>query len=364
MALSELPAPLVDARVDLRDFQFLPLDVVRLRDSSLTIEASGDEFRAAVLLWCAAWHQLPAASLPSSDRALSTYAGYGRNDIKGWQKVRDGALRGFIECSDGRLYHCVLAEKANESWEGKLHHRHRKECDRMKKAAQRAKIDVVFPTYDQWKANFYATNSDRWEQNSRDVPDVSTGTDLGHEAGHGKGRSEGHGGDEGGEVPDTSPAIKGQGEGQGQGLDKSSLRSDSSSAAPKPPSSDARQRSLAMAERLAAVTSDAMAAYNSIMAKPAGLLAAATEIGVDKKRKWVQRCIPIARQICIRDYNSEQITAEFWGDYFTACNADDFKSGRQKPGSSHQNWVPDFEYLTRDETMLDVFEAAVSKAAA
>ena len=39
-----------DPLIDLRDFAFLPLDVVRLRDSELVSTATGDEFRAAVHL--------------------------------------------------------------------------------------------------------------------------------------------------------------------------------------------------------------------------------------------------------------------------------------------------------------------------
>lgn len=106
--------PLTEADCDLRDFSYMPLDVVRLRDSEGAVISSGDEFRAAVLLWCASWHQVPAASLPNDDRLLANLAGFGR-DMKRWKAVREGALRGFIECSDGRLYHPVIAEKANEA---------------------------------------------------------------------------------------------------------------------------------------------------------------------------------------------------------------------------------------------------------
>jgi hypothetical protein len=81
---------------------------------SRTVLASGDAFRAAVLLWCASWHQVPAASLPTDDRLLANLAGYGR-DMAGWAEVRGDALRGFVECSDGRLYHRVVAEKALEA---------------------------------------------------------------------------------------------------------------------------------------------------------------------------------------------------------------------------------------------------------
>lgn len=110
--------PLVPPECDLRDFVFMPLDVRRLRDSSLAAMASADEFRAAVLLWCASWHQQPAASLPQDDMVLANLAGYG-HDVRAWAQVKKGALRCFIECSDGRLYHPVISQKANEAWSEK-----------------------------------------------------------------------------------------------------------------------------------------------------------------------------------------------------------------------------------------------------
>lgn len=122
-------APLVPPEVDLRDFPFLPLDVVRLRDSGLTAKATGDEFRAAVLLWCASWHQQPAASLPNDDDELANLCGYGRA-MREWTKIRKGALRGWIECSDGRLYHPTVAVKANDAWQSKQAQRARTEAAR------------------------------------------------------------------------------------------------------------------------------------------------------------------------------------------------------------------------------------------
>lgn len=370
MTESNLPSPLVDANVNLQEFQFLPLDVVRLRDSSLSIEASGDEFRAAVLLWCAAWHQVPAASLPAGDLALATYAGYGRGDVKSWLKVREGALRGFVKCSDGRLYHVVLAEKANEAWDGRLRHRHRKECDRIKKAAQRAEVKPVYPTFEEWRAHAEATGSDRWEPPSGDVPGMSPGTDQGQQQGQRVEVPEGVPG----ESPPKGTGIGDSGEGQGTGTEKNpqgSLRSPSSPAAPptQPPPGGRGGRDQAKAERLAAVTADAMAAYNAIMAKPNGLLPVATEVGIETKRANVKRCISTARQICARQhaagqYATDLITSKFWEDYFTACDADDFKSGRQTPGRGHENWTPDFEYLTRSDVMVEVFDRAATEAAA
>jgi hypothetical protein len=106
--------PLAPPDLDLRDFSYMPLEVLRLRDSEMVVLATAEEFRAAVLLWCASWHQVPASSLPSDDRLLANLAGYGR-DVESWLKVRSAALRGFVECSDGRFYHPVIAEKAVEA---------------------------------------------------------------------------------------------------------------------------------------------------------------------------------------------------------------------------------------------------------
>jgi hypothetical protein len=103
-----MTAPLTPPDCDLRDFQFMPLDVLRLRDSDLSTLSTGDEFKAAVLLWCASWHQVPAASLPADERLLARHSGAG----PAWKKVREVAMRGFVLCSDGRYYHPVVAEKA------------------------------------------------------------------------------------------------------------------------------------------------------------------------------------------------------------------------------------------------------------
>ena len=134
--MSELPEPLTPSDCDLRDFPFMPLEVRRLRDSDLAANEDPEACWAAVLLWCASWHQLPAASLPDDDRVLANLAGYGRV-VAAWRKVRAGALRGFVKCADGRLYHPVAAEKANESWISKLRRRWTTECARVRKVNQR-----------------------------------------------------------------------------------------------------------------------------------------------------------------------------------------------------------------------------------
>ncbi|MDT3454660.1 hypothetical protein ROV80_05305 [Stenotrophomonas pavanii] len=135
--------PLVSPDVDLRGMPFMPLDVARLRDSELAIMATGDEFRAAVLLWCAAWNQLPAASLPDSDQALAAYAGFGR-DVRGWLGVKSGAMRGFVLCSDGRWYHPVVADKALEAWAERQEYRAGKSNEAERKKREREWRGLAF----------------------------------------------------------------------------------------------------------------------------------------------------------------------------------------------------------------------------
>ncbi len=116
-----LPAPPVTSDCDIRGMLFMPLDVQRLRDSHLFITASGEEFKAAVALWCKSWSQVPAASLPDDDRILADYSCAGAR----WPKVKAMALHGWVRCSDGRLYHAVVAEKAAEAWAKRQEQRER-----------------------------------------------------------------------------------------------------------------------------------------------------------------------------------------------------------------------------------------------
>lgn len=163
------PEPLTPGDCDLRDFAFMPLDVARLRDSDLAALESPECCWSAVLLWCASWHQVPAASLPDDDRVLAQLAGFGRV-VKEWQRVREGALRGWIVCADGRLYHPVVAEKALDAWSAKFHQRWKSECSRIKKSNQRNGTAIVFPTLEEFLSPNYR------DPVPRDKPVMSHGT--------------------------------------------------------------------------------------------------------------------------------------------------------------------------------------------
>jgi hypothetical protein len=168
--------PLVPPEVDLRNFTYMPLDVVRLRDSDIAGVEDGEVFRAAVLAWCAAWHQVPAASLPDDDAVLARLTGYGR-DMATWRRVREaGALRGFVRCSDGRLYHPVVAEKAVEAWDkkGRQAERTRRATEA---AAERARVrreSVTDSVTDSKERRGEERN--REERDIGDVPPVSGGS--------------------------------------------------------------------------------------------------------------------------------------------------------------------------------------------
>ena len=146
-----MTTPLTPPESDLQDFPFMPLHVARLRDSDLASEESPEACWYAVLLWAASWHQLPAGSLPDNEMILTRLIGLGR-DVKTFRKHRDGALRGFVKCDDGRLYHPVVAEQVVAAWEGKLQQRWRSELARIKKANQRNGTNLPSPTFEEFIA--------------------------------------------------------------------------------------------------------------------------------------------------------------------------------------------------------------------
>ena len=196
--MPDVPRPLTPADCDLRDFQYMELDVRRLRDSEFAAGVSGEAFRAGVLLWCAAWHQVPAASLPDNDIELASLAGYGRV-LKEWRKVREQALNGFVRCSDGRLYHAVIAEKALSAFKAKEKHAYDRFLDRLRKEnkarEKEGKPQFGIPSMEQWKSGGYphgippegtadstripaenALRGNRTEQNGAETISVPDGT--------------------------------------------------------------------------------------------------------------------------------------------------------------------------------------------
>lgn len=161
-----LPEPLTPPESDLQDFAFMPLHVARLRDSDLAAEEHPEACWYAVLLWSASWHQLPAGSLPDNETVLARLCGLGR-DLKTFRKHRAGAMRGFVQCSDGRLYHPVVAEEVHKAWGQKLQQRWRTECARIKKHNQRTGEQLPQPTFEEFVAGDKSVLS---PEKGQDVP--------------------------------------------------------------------------------------------------------------------------------------------------------------------------------------------------
>ncbi|MCE1270692.1 MAG: YdaU family protein [Acinetobacter sp.] len=114
--MSNLKTPLTPKECDVSNFPFMPLDIDRLLNSETWILGDDSEKVASMTLWLKSWSQIPAASIPNNDKMLAHLSGMGSK----WKKVKEHALRGWVDGGDGRLYHPVVAEKALEAWLEKL----------------------------------------------------------------------------------------------------------------------------------------------------------------------------------------------------------------------------------------------------
>jgi len=164
--------PPIPADVDLQDFAFMPLDVARLWDSDLAMTASGEAFRGAVLLWCKAWHQIPAGSLPNNDLTLMKFAGC---DASTWQRIKADAMHGFILCDDGRFYHPVVCEKAIQAWHER--ERYRKAANKRWKNKKKLKDPSHMPCIeDACKTHMQETGTEIEKENiqKKDIPAKGT----------------------------------------------------------------------------------------------------------------------------------------------------------------------------------------------
>lgn len=115
---AELPPPLVPPGIDLRSYRYMPMFLARIFGSTFHASTNDAEWRAGVTLWWKSWWQTPAGSLPDNDVELCRLAELGTAARK-WARVRRRALHGWIKCSDGRLYHPVIAEVVFEVWKSK-----------------------------------------------------------------------------------------------------------------------------------------------------------------------------------------------------------------------------------------------------
>lgn len=122
----ELDAPPIPADIDVRNLDEFMLNVERFMASELVAISSHEAIAAALFLWCRAWKQVPAASLPDDDRVIAAFA---RLSPTRFKKLRNQIMRGFVKCSDGRWYHTVLAETALAAFRYKQSFQRKREQD-------------------------------------------------------------------------------------------------------------------------------------------------------------------------------------------------------------------------------------------
>ena len=100
--------------LDMTKAPYMPFHVHDFRDSEFVLTTNAEEFRAAIFLWAASWHQKPCGTLPSNDSMLAQMSGFGR-DIASWLAVKDGALYGFqFSQKDDRYHHPYIRLRAME----------------------------------------------------------------------------------------------------------------------------------------------------------------------------------------------------------------------------------------------------------
>jgi len=112
--IEALPQPLTPSTCDLRAMPHMPLDVTRLLNSDFIAQTDCHAFKAGMTLMLTSWQQVPAASLPADDKSLAWLAHVAP---RRWSRIKDLALRGWVLCSDGRLYHPVIAEFALDAFD-------------------------------------------------------------------------------------------------------------------------------------------------------------------------------------------------------------------------------------------------------
>lgn len=153
--LATCPEPLVPPDCDLRDFAYMPLFVSKLRRSETWANAryAPEEGFYCLNLWMSSWHELPASSLEVNEATLAEAA---MCDRSRWAIVRDQVLKGWVLCSDGRLYHPVVAKFALEAWATRKKYR---DTMALARGAKAAKAEVRQPKLDLSAAPSAATSA-------------------------------------------------------------------------------------------------------------------------------------------------------------------------------------------------------------
>ena len=185
-----LPAPPYPADVRAKGWRF-ELDLERIEQSDTWALAPADLRPWLLMLWVTAWKQVPCGSLADDDQLIAARIGMKPAQFA---KARSILMRGWWKAEDGRLYHDTVTDRVLDMLGVK-------EKERARKAEYRKRREV-----EEGATGQNRDNHGRDHGNDMGVPDLSRGTDLGHDG-------DGHGSDPGRD--DT-----GTGTGTGTGINK------------------------------------------------------------------------------------------------------------------------------------------------
>lgn len=119
------------------------------------------------------------------------------------------------------------------------------------------------------------------------------------------------------------------------------------------------QKVAALDARLSEVARDAIETWNGSELVAGGLASIRPAVGFDKRKAQVRRMLQTAREICLAETGTQTITRQFWVTLWDLYAQDDFYAGRGQTGRGHDNWKPDFEFLTRPATVLKLYDKTV-----
>lgn len=321
--MSECPAPLVPADVDLRNFGYMPLELQRLRRSRTWLRCRRQpEIGFYTLnLWASSWHEIPAGSLEDDDDVLADAAMCAPDR---WAAVRGDVLTGWTKCSDGRWYHRTVAEKAAEAWAAKCEQRLRtlkgriasmeKRLKNADSEADRAHISAMLQPLKKQLTAAIAQSVARSVTQSVTDP-VAAGK------GEGKGKGKGKG--------------KGEGEGEERDNEKGILRTDSIGAGAPSPSAE----------------------HQDIDAAFALFLETATRL------KWaIPRKLDSDRRRSLSRTLKEWDGLAGWRDALAKAEASDFLAGRTPRPAEHANWRVDLDFLLSAKKFRKLMEGGYGGA--
>lgn len=358
MAAENLPEPMTPAQCNLRGLPWMPLETARLLDSDLFLLSTGDEFKAAVTLWCKSWNQIPGGSLPSDERLLEALSG-----SKCWKKVRAMALRGWVQCSDGRLYHPVIAALAMQAWDGRQVHmegadakktRQQRWREQLKELTARLRDAGVTPPANASKAELERlialhVDGNVDAQASTKASQVASTRDANEMANKGECKGQG----EGQLIPyepygsvDKVDRDGAQPDGQNSQTGQPSLIDEPGGKAPAKPS----QPKLPPCPKQAIVD-----LYHEVLPELPGVrvMDSAREKAITGIWKWA--LTTPKRDGTPRATNAEEALHWLRG-YFTRARDNDFIMGRGMRSAEHANWRCSIEYLLSPKGMKKVIE--------